>query len=63
MDKNMEDLIKTPFSLEKCFEELRHNKNHHLGLGDIRLTISQQEDIVNILKKKTEVSFGKKLLD
>lgn len=28
------------------FSKLRFDKNHHLGMGDIRLTIAQQEEIV-----------------
>lgn len=27
------------------FHELRHDPAHHLGLGDVRLTIDQQEEI------------------
>jgi len=27
------------------FKELRFDKNHHLGLGDVRLTIAMQEEI------------------
>lgn len=27
------------------FQELRFNPNHHLGMGDIRITIGQQEEI------------------
>jgi hypothetical protein len=27
------------------FKELRHDPSHHLGLGDVRLTIRQQEEI------------------
>jgi hypothetical protein len=27
------------------FDKLRHDKNHHLGLGDIRLTVAQQQEI------------------
>ena len=27
------------------FKALRFDENHHLGLGDIRLTIGQQEEI------------------
>lgn len=28
------------------FKDLRHDKNHHLGLGDVRLTIAQQEELI-----------------
>lgn len=37
--------------LEKYFKELRFNE-HHLELGDIWLTIGQQEDIINFLRGK-----------
>ena len=33
-------------SAEEYFKELRFNTNHHLGLGDVRLTIAQQEELV-----------------
>lgn len=34
------------------FHDLRHDENHHLGLGDIRLTIAQQEKIVDICNRQ-----------
>lgn len=36
-----------PSPAEKPFDfnALRHNPNHHLGLGDIRLTVAQQDEI------------------
>jgi hypothetical protein len=38
------------------FHKLRFDPKHHLGLGDIRLTIAQQEEIIeivnNIIKSK-----------
>ena len=37
--------------LEKYFSKLRHNKKFHLGLGDVRLTIAMQEEIVEIAKR------------
>ena len=33
--------------MSKYFHRLRHNKRHHLGLGDVRLTLAQQEALVN----------------
>jgi len=33
--------------IESYFKELRFDNKSHLGLGDIRLTIGQQEDIIN----------------
>jgi hypothetical protein len=32
--------------LNRFFEGLRNDPNHHLGLGDVRLTISQQDVII-----------------
>ena len=31
------DSIKTNWDIRECFKQLRFDKNHHLGLGDIRL--------------------------
>lgn len=31
--------------LIKYFHDLRFDKKHHLGLGDIRLTLDQQKEI------------------
>lgn len=45
--------IKTYFSLRECFSQLRNDKNHHLGMGDIRLTIDQQDQISDIFDKYT----------
>jgi hypothetical protein len=42
---------KSDWDLRKCFEQLRFDKNHHLGLGDIRLTISQQEEICELVER------------
>ena len=33
------------------FHTLRFDENHHLGLGDIRLTIAQQEEIVSMVEE------------
>ena len=35
------------------FRELRFSKNHHLGLGDIRLTIAMQDEIEELIKGMT----------
>ena len=40
--------------LEDYFFALRHNKAHHLGLGDIRLTIGQQEEILENMSESDE---------
>lgn len=34
-------------NITEYFEKLRLDENHHLGLGDIRLTMSQQEEIIS----------------
>jgi len=49
--------IKMKGGLIKYFHDLRFNKNHHLGLGDIRLTIGQQKEIC-----KEWAKMNKKLL-
>ena len=33
-------------NVRRMFDELRFDRNHHMGLGDIRLTISQQDEVV-----------------
>ena len=45
------DLVKSDWSLRECFKQLRFDKNHHLGLGDIRLTIAQQEEICDLVER------------
>lgn len=34
-------------TIKALFSRLRHNPKHHLGLGDIRLTIAQQDEIIS----------------
>ena len=46
-----EEKVKTEWDIRKCFEQLRFDKNHHLGLGDIRLTIAQQEEICELVER------------
>lgn len=48
---NLPIKIKSQWTIEKCFEEIRFNKDYHLGLGDIRLTIGQQEEICKLVNK------------
>lgn len=43
--------IKSDWDLKRCFRELRFDDKHHLGLGDIRLTVSQQDEICDLVKK------------
>ncbi len=45
------DLVKSDWSLRECFKQLRYDENHHLGLGDIRLTIAQQEEICDLVER------------
>ena len=45
------DSIKTTWDIRECFKQLRFNKSHHLGLGDIRLTIAQQEEICDLVEQ------------
>jgi hypothetical protein len=41
------------------FEQLRHDENHHLGLGDIRLTVGMQEDIIEQLSNISQERYNK----
>lgn len=43
--------VKSGWDLRKYFEQLRFDKNHHLGLGDIRLTVAQQEEICELVER------------
>ena len=50
--------------LTKHFENFRFDKTHHLKFGDIKLTIWEQEEIVNMLdleleKKQKHLNFLK----
>lgn len=36
--------------LETYFRQMRFNDKHHLGLGDIRLTVDQQDVILSYVK-------------
>lgn len=46
-----EESVKSKWNIRKCFEQLRFDKNHHLGMGDIRLTIAQQEEICELVER------------
>jgi hypothetical protein len=35
------------------FHTLRFDPKHHLGLGDIRLTLAQQEELIELLQGST----------
>jgi hypothetical protein len=45
------DSIKTTWDIRECFKQLRFDENHHLGLGDIRLTIAQQNEICDLVER------------
>ena len=36
--------------IDGYFNKLRFDKRHHLGLGDIRITMGQQEAIIEVIK-------------
>lgn len=42
--------------VKKYFELLRFDKNFHLGLGDIRLTIAMQESVIRLAKEAAQQS-------
>ena len=37
--------------LAEYFRSLRHNANFHLGLGDVRLTLAMQEEIIALANR------------
>jgi hypothetical protein len=37
--------------IKEYFRNLRFDEKHHLGLGDIRITYAQQEDIIAFVNK------------
>jgi len=40
------------------FQELRHDPKVHLGLGDVRLTMDQQDEISNYIAKLEDLLLG-----
>jgi hypothetical protein len=46
IDQFTKEIKKRAEGLERYFKNLRFHKDHHLGSGDIRLTIGQQEEII-----------------
>jgi hypothetical protein len=50
-DVSGSDLIKSEWNIRECFKQLRFDKNHHLGLGDIRLTIAEQDEICDLVER------------
>ena len=47
-----QEQINSTWSLEKCFETLRHDPRFHLGLGDIRITQAMQEEIARLVERQ-----------
>lgn len=46
------DLVKEQhMDIKAFFRKLRFDNNHHLGLGDVHLTLGQQEDIIAAFEK------------
>jgi hypothetical protein len=43
-------------SVADYFDKLRRDDNHHLGLGDVRLTLGQQEDVVQMAARAQPAS-------
>lgn len=41
-------------TLEEYFLKLRFDKNHHLGCGDIRLTLGQQDELLAMFGTRPE---------
>jgi len=42
----------------KWFRELRYDPKAHLGLGDVRLTMGQQDEISNYIAKLEDLLLG-----
>lgn len=42
--------------VEAYFTSLRFDSSHHLGLGDIRLTFGQQEEILRLISARENAS-------
>jgi hypothetical protein len=40
----------TATELEQFFLKLRFDKAHHLGLGDVRLSLGQQDELIAVLR-------------
>lgn len=43
-------------TLEEYFLKLRFDKNHHLGCGDIRLTLGQQDELLAMFGTRPEAA-------
>ena len=47
--KSSSQLSLAAFFTDRYFEKMRSDPKHHLGLGDIRLTLAEQEEIVDAI--------------
>jgi len=56
IDNRPKETIKSTWSIRDCFKELRMSKKNHLGFGDIKLTIAQQEEICDLVESLIEKS-------
>jgi len=54
----MNDLKTKSKLLEEYFKKLRFDQKHHLGMGDIRLTIAHQEEILEMVKVDYQKMFA-----
>ena len=51
---------KTAKNIYKYFYKLRFKRNFHLGLGDIRLTLGMQDEIIQMIDKNCKDKILKK---
>ena len=49
--------------LKSIFDALRNDPQHHLGLGDIRLTIAQQDEILAMFSPLPPAEGAEEILD
>lgn len=45
-------------NVEEYFLKLRFDKSHHLGVGDIRLTLGQQDELIAAFKQRQGLPSG-----
>lgn len=43
-------------NIEEFFLKLRFDPAHHLGLGDVRLTLGQQDELIAAFKRSSDVA-------
>lgn len=54
IDQFTQEIKKRADEAERYFEKLRFDETNHLGMGDIRLTIGQQDKIIKNITKGLE---------